>query len=128
MRKAFTAMAAISAVAAGAAVLQLKFAVQEQAERVQALSDQIHDDREAMRYLEAEWAYLTSPQALQDLSIEFLALMPPLPDQVIGSVEDIPHRRGADVPDDDTSVLLPSARKTRTPGVGAGQSSGETTL
>lgn len=112
MRKAFTAMAAVSALVAGAAVMQLKHAVQEQAARVEALSEQIHEDRESLRYLEAEWAYLTSPRALQDLSIEFLALMPPLPNQILASTDDIPLRRGAEVPDEDTSVLLPSARRS----------------
>lgn len=91
--------------------MQLKHAVQEQAEEVEAIAKQIHADKESLRILEAEWAYLTSPRALQELSIEFLALMPPSPKQVVGSVADIPMRRNADVVSGDTSVLLPSAHK-----------------
>lgn len=95
--------------------MQLKHAVQEQAEEVEAIAKQIHADQESLRILEAEWAYLTSPRALQELSIEFLALMPPSPKQVVGSVADIPMRRSDDVVTGDTSVLLPSANKKAAP-------------
>lgn len=111
MRKTFTAMAAISALLAGAAVMQLKHSVQEQAERVAELADQIHDDKESLRILEAEWAYLTSPRALQDQSIEFLALMPPSSRQIIGSIEDIPMRRSDENVDGDANILLPTAQQ-----------------
>lgn len=111
MRRLFTFIAAICALASGAALMQLKHAVQEQAEEVEAIANQIHTDQESLRILEAEWAYLTSPQTLQELSIEFLALMPPSPKQVVGSVSDIPLRRSDDVVAGDASVLLPSAGK-----------------
>lgn len=110
MHKAFTAMAAVCALLAGAAVMQLKLAVQEQAEQVEGLAQQIHNDRESIRILEAEWAYLTSPEALQDQSIEFLALMPPAPKQIIGNLEEIPFRRSDKEVDSSTSVLLPTAQ------------------
>lgn len=113
MRKAFTAVAAVTALVSGAALMQLKYAVQEQAAAVAELTEQIHDDRESLRYLEAEWAYLTSPQALQDLSIEFLALMPPTPSQVLGSVEDIPLRKRDEVVGEDPGVLLPAAKRRK---------------
>lgn len=107
MRKAFTAIAALCALMAGAALMQLKLAVQEQAERVAELADQIHDDQETLRILEAEWAYLTSPQFLQEQSIEFLALMPPHPRQVLGDFEEIPMRRRDEKVQSDQTVLLP---------------------
>ncbi len=95
--------------------MQLKHAVQEQAEDVEAIAQQIYRDKESLRILDAEWAYLTSPRALQELSIEFLALMPPSPKQVVGSVTDIPLRRSSEIVNSDTSVLLPTAdKKSRT--------------
>ncbi|WP_262694883.1 cell division protein FtsL [Kordiimonas aquimaris] len=109
MRKAFTAFAAVSAMISGAAVMQLKLAVQEQADEVEVLAQQIHNDRENIRVLNAEWAYLTSPHALQEKSISFLALMPPAPKQILGSLDDIPFRIKGDAVDGDASVLLPSA-------------------
>lgn len=117
MRRLFTCIAAICALASGAALMQLKHAVQEQAEEVEVIANQIHADQESLRILEAEWAYLTSPRTLQELSIEFLALMPPSPKQVVGSVADIPMRRSEGVVSGDTSVLLPSANRKSAPDV-----------
>jgi len=111
MRRLFTCIAAICALASGAALMQLKHAVQEQAEEVEAIANQIHADQESLRILKAEWAYLTSPRTLQELSIEFLALMPPSPKQVVGSVTDIPMRHSDEIVSGDTSILLPSANK-----------------
>lgn len=114
MRKAFTAFAAVSALVSGAAVMQLKLAVQDQADAVKAIARQIHNDREHIRVLNAEWAYLTSPHSLQEKSVLFLALMPPAPQQVIASLEDIPFRIKADAVDGDGNVLLPSAVTSQT--------------
>lgn len=113
MRKTFAAIAAFCALMTGAALMQLKLAVQEQADKVAALADQIHQDQEGLRILEAEWAYLTSPQALQEQSLEFLALMPPTPRQVIETTRDIPLRRSDEVVSEDSSVLLPTAQTPR---------------
>ena len=125
MRRLFTFIAAICALTSGAALMQLKHAVQEQAEDVDAIAQQIYRDQESLRILEAEWAYLTSPRALQELSIEFLALMPPSPKQVVGSVLDIPLRRSSEIVGGDTSVLLPTAdqklRPNKQPSTGDGK-------
>lgn len=111
MRRVFTTIAAICALLSGAALMQLKLAVQDQAEKVVELADQIHKDQESIRILEAEWAYLTSPQALQEQSIEFLALMPPSPKQVLESVADIPMRRAKEPVSGDDTVLLPTSKE-----------------
>lgn len=111
MRKAMVGVAALSALFSGAAVLQLKYSVQEHADRLEATAAQIHKDREAIRVLEAEWSYLTSPKSLQDKSIEFLALMPPAPEQVIQRISDIPMRMSAEDVDGNPSVVRQSLRK-----------------
>ncbi|NVJ71576.1 MAG: hypothetical protein HWE08_14545 [Alphaproteobacteria bacterium] len=108
MRRVFTICAAVTALASGAAVLQLKLAVQEKAERVEALAQQIHEDQEALRVLEAEWAFLTTPRSLQEKSIRFLALMPPSAEQVVSDISRIPFRpRGVEA-QEDPGVLLPA--------------------
>ncbi|WP_262690993.1 cell division protein FtsL [Kordiimonas aestuarii] len=108
MRRLFTILAAITAILAGAAVLQLKLAVQERADEVKALANKIHADREAIRVLEAEWAYLTTPRSLQDKSIRFLALMPPTAEQILEEPTTIPFRpRGVEA-EEDPGVLLPA--------------------
>lgn len=109
MRRMVTIVAAVTAIVSGAAVLQLKLAVQNKAADVEALAEQIHRDREAIRVLEAEWAYLTTPRALQDRSIRFLALMPPTAEQVITDPADIPFRPEGIEAESDPGVLLPTA-------------------
>jgi len=111
MRKLVTSLAAITAISAGAAVLQLKMTVQEKTDEVQALAQKIHDDQAAIRVLEAEWAYLTSPRILQERSVEFLALMPPKATQILRDPVAIPYRpRGVDVDGaKDAGVVRPVA-------------------
>ncbi|TNE62750.1 MAG: hypothetical protein EP335_11360 [Alphaproteobacteria bacterium] len=109
MRRVVTAFAAVAALACGAAVLKLKLVVQEKADDVRALAAQIHDDREAIRVLEAEWSYLTTPRALQDQSVKFLALMPPKATQVMAEPDRIPFRPKDADPVEDPGVLLPAA-------------------
>ncbi len=113
MRKFVTALAAITAVASGVAVLQLKATVQAKTEDVKALARQIHDDREAIRVIEAEWTYLTTPRVLQERSIEFLALMPPRAKQIVSDPSLVPLRpRGVEV-EADPGVLLPTSKKVK---------------
>lgn len=108
MRKFVTILAAVTAVATGVAALQIKATVQAKTDDVKALARQIHDDREAIRIVEAEWAYLTAPSVLQERSIEFLALMPPRAKQIVGDPSLVPFRpRGVEV-EGDPGVLLPA--------------------
>lgn len=113
MRKTFTVVAAVSALISGAAVMQLKLAVQDQADHVKSIAEQIHADQADIRVLEAEWAYLTSPATLQEKSIEFLALMPPTPKQVLSSAEEVPLRANSEAVDPDDNVLLPTSAKNK---------------
>jgi hypothetical protein len=113
VRKAFTLFAAVSAVVSGAAVMQLKLAVQDQADQVKAIAKQIHADQSDIRVLEAEWAYLTSPVNLQEKSIEFLALMPPRAKQVLNSADEVPLRANDKAVDPNDDVLLPTPTKVK---------------
>lgn len=113
MRKLITVLAVGSAIASGVSVLHLKAKVKAKNDEVKQLARQIHQDKEAIRITEAEWAYLTAPRALQDRSIEFLALMPPRAKQIIGSPASIPFRpNGADV-EAAPGVVRPVAEKRR---------------
>ena len=115
MRKIVTCLAAVTAIGAGAGVLQLKNTVQERTDEVRAIARQIHQDEEAIRVLEAEWAYLTAPSLLQDRSIQFLALMPPRAKQILHDPVAIPFRpKGVDVDQSaGDSVVLPAAVKPK---------------
>ncbi|GHF23097.1 hypothetical protein GCM10017044_16890 [Kordiimonas sediminis] len=107
MRKGLVILASFIAVAAGVAVLLLKLAVHEKEQELKALHVQIKRDQEAIRVLEAEWAYKTSPSKLQDKSLRFLALMPPKPDQIILTPAVVPLRPTGEEVDSNVDVLLP---------------------
>ena len=113
MRKSLTFLAGLTAVATGVFVLQLKSTVQDKKKDVTALALQIHDDKEAMRVIEAEWAYLTTPRLLQERSIQFLALMPPRARQILTNPTVIPMRPDGAVVEEDPGVLLPAALNSK---------------
>ncbi|MBL4790710.1 MAG: hypothetical protein JKY60_17240 [Kordiimonadaceae bacterium] len=109
MRKMVTGLAVITAMSAGAAVTQLKMAVQDKTDNVKQIVRQIQEDEQAIRLLEAELAYQTSPNRLQEQSNRFLALMAPKASQVLPDPSTIPKRpAGADV---DSTVDLSVARE-----------------
>lgn len=110
MRKYVTSFAAVTAIASGVAVLQLKMMVQNKTDDVQVLVQKIYKDQEALRVLEAEWAYRSAPHKLQENSIQFLALMPPVARQIISSPSVIPFRQGGEV-EGGEGVLLPVGRE-----------------
>jgi hypothetical protein len=120
MRRYIPLLAAGVALLSGAAVLQLKYAVQEQSSQVKSIARQIHLDQEAIRVLKAEWSYKTTPSMLQDRSLRFLALMPPHSEQIIVSPGVIPFRLNVDdevAPDPGvlltTGPVKPRAKKKR---------------
>lgn len=110
MRKYVTSFAAVTAIASGVAVLQLKMMVQNKTDDVQALVQKIYKDQESLRVLEAEWAYRSAPHKLQENSIQFLALMPPVAKQIVSSPSVIPFRQGGEV-EAGEGVLLPVGRE-----------------
>ena len=118
MRKYVTFFAAVTAVTSGILVLKLKSVVQDKKHDVIVLARQIHDDKEAMRVIEAEWAYLTTPRILQERSIQFLALMPPRAKQVLADPVIIPFRPDGKEVEKDPGVLLPASLRAKS-GAGA---------
>ncbi len=95
---------AVVAVIAGAAGLYaLKHEVEERRAAVAALERQMAEDREALRVLKAEWAYLDSPEVIQERALRHLRLRPPTPDQFISALGMLPLRN------DETPFLAASA-------------------
>jgi hypothetical protein len=62
-------------------------------EQVARLDDEIARDREAIRVLHAEWAYLINPDRLAQLAARHLGLKPPHPGQITDTVETLPPPR-----------------------------------
>lgn len=111
MKRLMMFVLTIATLISGAALMHTKYTVQEKARELETLADKIHADRKAIRVLRAEWAFRTSPSKLQDQSMEYLALMPVLPGQVLSGIDEIPFRRNPLEPVAGTvGVLLPGVK------------------
>lgn len=111
MKRLMMLILTLATLVSGSLLLHTKYTVQEKARELEDLADQIHADRKAIRVLRAEWAYRTTPSKLQDQSLEYLALMPVLPTQVINSAAEIPFRRNPlDPVAGSVGVLLPNLK------------------
>ena len=113
MRRVMMLVLTLATLISGSALLHTKYTVQEKARELKTLAEKIHIDRKAIRVLKAEWAYRTTPSTLQSESMEYLALMPVLPRQVLNGVEDIPFRRNPLEPVAGTAGILLSGMKTK---------------
>ncbi|MFQ5348555.1 MAG: hypothetical protein ACE5ED_12090 [Rhodothalassiaceae bacterium] len=93
--RASTIVFGIVTIIAGAVGLYiLKHEVETRRAAIGALERQIAEDSEALRVLRAEWAYLDSPQAIEDRALRYLRLRPPTPDQFIATAGMVPLRSG----------------------------------
>ncbi len=83
-------------IAAGISLYLLAHRVDERRARIAALEAEIARERANIRILEAEWAYLTSPERIRADAERYLDLRPPRASQQIGHIRDLPE--AADVP------------------------------
>lgn len=92
MIRFFNIIAFCLIIASAIALYQLKFETRQLQERADHLNRQIIEDQSGIRVLEAEWAYLSSPERLQELAGRYLALKPASPAQVMLTVSSISLR------------------------------------
>lgn len=91
----FTKLALIIlAVIAAATSYGVGLYTQNKEREAKALIVQIEKDREAIHVLEAELAYLSRPQRLQDLTSRHLNLRPVFPDQIYDNIYSLPPAGG----------------------------------
>lgn len=87
----FTRLAlVILAVIAAATSYGVGLYTQSRESEVKKLIAQIEDDRQALHVLEAELAYLSRPQRLQELASQHLNLRPVFPDQIYDNIYLLP--------------------------------------
>lgn len=118
MRILLTLIAAGLALLAATGLYGLKHRVEERRAAAEALERDIAEDVEALRVLEAEWAYLTDPRRVQDHALRYLRLAPPRPEQVTRGFAGLPYRvEGRDVEGNDGLDLrrLPQPRSKPLP-------------
>ncbi len=91
--KASTLMWLALTVAVGVSMFLLKYKVQSLEEELVAKQVQIAQDQDAIRVLEAEWAYFNDPDRLRRLSAEHLGFVQPSADHV-KTIAALPFREG----------------------------------
>ncbi|RMD87946.1 MAG: hypothetical protein D6807_06825 [Alphaproteobacteria bacterium] len=94
MRASTIIFGIITVIAGAVGLYVLKHEVETRRAAIDALERQIAEDSEALRVLRAEWAYLDSPQQIEDRALRHLRLRPPTPDQFIATAGMVPLRNG----------------------------------
>ena len=79
----------VLAVALGAGLLYTSQATQDADDVLARLQKAIEREGEAIALLEAEWAYLNSPQRLEKLAVEFYGVKTPSAAQMMGDMEEL---------------------------------------
>lgn len=109
LRRLMSLMLTGLVIAAGISLYLLAHRVDERREEIARLEAEIAREETAIRILEADWAYLTSPERIRAQAERFLALRPPRAGQQLARIDDLP--RAAAVP-------ALAARDTAPAGVG----------
>jgi cell division protein FtsL len=106
-RLTILALALTALVAFG--LYRLSYAVTRLQDELAEYNRAIMHDREAIQVLNAEWSYLTRPEALEELANRNLDLHPLLPNQIT-TVADLPARPPApEVEDGSEPAQMPPA-------------------
>ena len=64
--------------------------VQQAEHQLHQIQSSIAQEEEAIRVLNAEWAYLNSPERLEELAAEYLRLVPAAPGQIVPEPSALP--------------------------------------
>jgi cell division protein FtsL len=78
-------------VAAAVVVYDVKYSATYEAQKVARLNNEIHQEREKIAALKAEWSVLSAPERVQRLATKYLG-MKPLPVSHIGGFASLPER------------------------------------
>lgn len=110
MIKIFAAFAVLTVMISTVSVYNLKQATDDLEERKQEISADILKDREAIKVLRAEMAYLSRPERLERLSRRHLVLDTPGTGQITSDLSELTVREDvqlANFPVDNFQLLLP---------------------
>lgn len=73
----------------GAMLMVVSHMVRKEEMKLASIGKQIENEREKIRILNAEWAFLNDPARLEALSARYLNLVPPTPSGMIATFEDV---------------------------------------
>ncbi len=87
-----TIMVFVAAGLAGALLLHTSQSVQTAEDKLAQMKASVQQEKDSIRLLNAEWAYLNNPERLEKLAREYLNMMPPQPSAMLTEVEAIPAK------------------------------------
>lgn len=87
--------------AAGTVLFYTSQSVQQAEHDLRRIQAAARGEEESIRVLKAEWAYLNSPERIEELSSEYLRLAPAEPEQVL-KPSDLP---GAELPPEQDAMI-----------------------
>jgi hypothetical protein len=96
MMRIFNLLTIVVVFVAGFALYHMKFETQQLEDHADALNRQMMSDKAEIKVLNAEWAYLSSPPRLEELTARYLALKPASPKQMLITVANIDPRPGSE--------------------------------
>lgn len=112
MLRAFNVMLVVVVLALAFVLYSLEHRMRAGERALAKLNNEITEERELIRLLDAEWSYLTRPARIERLAREHLAMGPLVPAQVVTEAEiarRVPERPApnpAESPDDPLAELL----------------------
>lgn len=99
----------------GFAMFGVKYAVQSQEEELNRIKKATIAEEYAIRSNEAEWAYLTRPETLDEMNRHYLSLGPISTKQLRVTVTDIPLRPQPPLPADPFAAAAPAPESEVSP-------------
>jgi hypothetical protein len=99
----------------GFAMFGVKYAVQSLEDELNRIRKATITEEHAIRTNEAEWAYLTRPETLDEMNRHYLSLGPIATKQLRVSVSDIPLRPQPPLPDDPFPAAAPAPESGLSP-------------
>jgi hypothetical protein len=94
-------------IGAGFAMFGVKYAVQSLEDELNRIKRATIAEEQAIRTNEAEWAYLTRPETLDEMNRRYLSLGPIATKQLRVTVVDLPLRPQPQIPADPPAVAAP---------------------
>lgn len=93
-----------AAALAGALLLHTSQNVQIAEDGLARVRAAVLQERESIRLLNAEWAYLNNPDRLEKLAKDYLDMMPPQPASMTSEPDEIPARLEEEIPSVDPAI------------------------
>ncbi len=106
---------AILAITAGTVLFHTSDAVQKTQEEIERLESEIAEERESIRVLKAEWAYLNQPERLEKLAREYLPNLSPASGTQLTEIGRLPEKEPQVAKQEPAPTTIPATPAKKIP-------------